>query len=240
MLVTSTSVISSQGENFGFINIKILAPRATVEARYNTRWNFTGTRIPGYRKNVCLLTKAAAQNIARVQKELELKGYSLLIFDCYRPMIAVNYFVKWANNLKKQKMKHIFYPGINKSQLVPEYISNCSSHSRGSTLDLTLIRKPKYLTKNIKHLHYKEPASDCRKTNSIETTGQVNMGTSFDCFSPLSHTFNSDVSKQHLANREILKSAMEKHGFKNYSKEWWHFTLKNEPYRNRYFNFEVY
>ncbi len=235
----STNTPSTGRARRQLINVKDFITGVIVEARYNTAWNFTGTIIPGYKENVCLLSKQAVKQLAFVQQEVSKRGYSLLIFDCYRPIKAVNHFVTWAKNYRQTKMKKIFYPTIYKSQLIPEYISNHSSHSRGSAIDLTLVHSSKKLNVKIKPLQFRESMTDCRSTRNIGRTGQLNMGTSFDCFSPLSHTFSKKISKTALKNRMILKTAMEKFGFKNYSKEWWHYTLINEPYKQQYFNFDV-
>jgi D-alanyl-D-alanine dipeptidase len=149
----------------------------------------------------------------------------------------VDQFAAWTKDAANSKMKSIYYPEEAKATLFERgYIDAKSGHSRGSTVDLTLIRKNE---KSDAPLAYKENITDCRKTNGIEKTGQLDMGTTFDCFSELANTANPGVSKEALANREILKAAMEKAGFRNYQKEWWHYTLKQEPYTKDYFDFEV-
>jgi D-alanyl-D-alanine dipeptidase len=224
-------------EVFDFVDIKTVIPDILIEARYNTDWNFIGHKIEGYRNNTCLLTKPAALKLAGVQKDVKKLGYSLLVFDCYRPQRAVNEFVVWAKDLKDTRMKIVFYPAVKKSKLVPEYIDDKSGHSRGSVVDLTLVKLGSKITKD---LQFKENMTDCRKVDGIDKTGQVNMGTSYDCFSLQAHTNNKQVSSEALKNRNILKNAMTKHGFINYPKEWWHFMLKNEPYPKQYFDLEVY
>lgn len=224
-------------DELGFVDIKTIIPNILVEARYNTNWNFMGRKVSGYKNNSCILSKAAAIKLAKVQADLNKQGYSLLVFDCYRPQRAVNEFVRWAKDISDTKMKSIFYPEVKKSKLVPEYIDDKSGHSRGSVVDLSIVKLSKYAAKN---LQFKEDLKDCRKLADIEKTGQLNMGTSFDCFSTQAHTASNKVSKEAMQNRNILKSTMLKHGFINYPKEWWHFILKEEAYPNQYFDFEVY
>ncbi len=220
---------------FGFIDIKSVSPEVKVEARYITDWNFIGRPIDGYRANRCYLTEKAAKALAQVQKEVAKAGFSLLIFDCYRPQRAVNQFVAWTKDAADAKMKSVFYPDEAKERLIQRgYIDSKSGHSRGSTVDLTLVR-----TSAENKGSFRESVADCRKTSGIEATGQVDMGTTFDCFSELAHTANPAISDEAKKRRELLKTAMEKYGFSNYPKEWWHFTLKAEPYKSDFFDFEV-
>jgi D-alanyl-D-alanine dipeptidase len=144
----------------------------------------------------------------------------------------VNDFVSWVKDGVDSPTKSFFYPAEERAALIKRgYIDDHSGHSRGSTIDLTLIRADA----SIKSFH--ESYSDCRKPSHVE--GQVDMGTSFDCFSEVAFTANSSISPEAKTNRAILRTAMEKHGFKNYPKEWWHFSLIDEPYKTNYFDFEV-
>lgn len=226
-------------EKHGFLDIKSINPNIQVEARYATDWNFIGRPIDGYKANRCYLTKKAAVALGEVQKEVEKQGYTLLVFDCYRPQRSVTQFLIWTKDVKDEKMKSIFYPDEPKSELVNRgYIDAKSGHSRGSTLDLTLIHIE--ALKNLKKpLSFKENVSDCRKSEGVKIVGQLDMGTMYDCFSTLANTANPKITSEAKKNRELLKTAMEKQGFSNYPKEWWHFTLKNEPYKNDYFDFVV-
>lgn len=219
-----------------FVDVTTLNSQILVEARYIQSWNFIGSPVEGYKSSKCYLSKAAAQALANVQKDLTKEGLSLLVFDCYRPQKAVNHFVRWSKSPQDIKMKTIFYPEEPKETLFKRgYIASRSGHSRGSTVDLTLVRLPSGERAN----SFKEDVTDCRVTKGIEKTGQLDMGTTFDCFSELSHTENPEVSEKAQKNRQVLKTFMEKHGFKNYSKEWWHYTLANEPHKNKYFDFDV-
>jgi zinc D-Ala-D-Ala dipeptidase len=220
----------------GFVSVASVNPNIAIEMRYFSEWNFLGRVVPGYRANKCILTNAAAEALSKVQTHVEKSGYSLLIFDCYRPKQSVAAFVEWANDKKDQKMKEIFYPELPKLKLLElVYISGKSGHSRASSIDLTLIKGKK----REGTLRYREAATDCTRERKNVPNGQINMGSIFDCFSNVSHTASPKVSSEARKNRLFLKSAMEKFGFYNYSKEWWHYVLKKEPQKKTYFDFPV-
>lgn len=224
----------------GFSDVSKINPRIQVEMRYFTGWNFMGRPVAGYQANKCYLTTKAAQALSRVQKTLEADGYSLLVFDCYRPQKAVDDFVAWTKDSRDQAMRDIFYPDEPKGRLVERgYIADKSGHSRGSTVDLTVIRK-KFAGDNTDgRLRFQEEAVDCRNQKKIEETGQIDMGTTFDCFSARANTNDAGVTPVMKQNRLRLMAAMEKHGFTNYAQEWWHFTLKSEPFKDKFFDFDV-
>jgi zinc D-Ala-D-Ala dipeptidase len=206
--------IGAIAQNNGFVDVKEFIPSVHLEIRYYTTDNFIGARIDGYDAPKCLLTREAAVALEKVQEELARDGQSLKIFDCYRPQRAVDHFAKWAKDLSDQKMKSKYYPATDKESLFRDgYIAAKSGHSRGSTLDLTMI--------------------DSRSNRELD------MGSDFDFFDPLSHTVNSRLGKPQQDNRMTLKSIMERNGFKNLEEEWWHFTLKNEPHPDKYFDFKV-
>jgi D-alanyl-D-alanine dipeptidase len=201
-----------------------------VDARYASEFNFLGRAVEGYKAPKCLLTKEAARALADAQKYVEPFGLSLRVFDCYRPQRSVTEFVNWVKAPGDEKMKAHFFPDEEKSQLIAHgYIDARSGHSRGSTLDLTLVKAGTPLSH--------ESQGDCRHPQLPE--GMLDMGTSFDCFSELAHTANEKVSAEARKNRLLLKAVMEKAGFVNYPKEWWHFSLKNEPYPDKFFDFPV-
>ena len=197
-----------------------------------------GRPVHGYSAAHCLLTKQAAEALAKVQAELRAQSMSLKVYDCYRPQRAVDDFVAWASDLDDLKMKDEFYPKVDKSMLFREgYIAKKSGHSRGSTVDLTVVPIPVP-----PEAPYKEgqelvacylPAGKRFEDNSVD------MGTGYDCFDPLAHTNNPEIVGVQRKNRQLLKSLMEKHGFRNARTEWWHYTLVNEPYPTRYFDFEI-
>lgn len=185
-----------------------------VQMKYFTDDNFVGEVINGYQANKCLMTEPAAIALAKAQKLANKRGFSLLVHDCYRPQRSVNHFVAWSEDINNIKTKNKYYPNLKKDQLFDlGYIARKSGHSRGSTIDLTLI--------------------------DLEDETIVEMGTIYDFLDPLSNTKNPKVSKKALENRDKLVSIMDQAGFKNYSKEWWHFTLRNEPNKKVYLDVEV-
>lgn len=197
-----------------FVSINSIIPEAIIEMRYYSTYNFVGKRINGYEENCAILTKEAALALKKVSDELIEKGYFLKIFDAYRPTSAVNHFLQWAKDINDNRMKKIFYPDFDKTTLFDQgYICSPSSHSRGSTVDITLVNK--------------------------KTGKEVDMGGFFDYFGKSSH-FNYDkITKEQYNNRLFLREIMVSHGFIPIKKEWWHFTLKDEPFPNTYFNFPV-
>jgi D-alanyl-D-alanine dipeptidase len=198
----------------GFVYVDEVIPAARFDIRYFGEYNFVGTRIDGYNAPFAILSKEAAEALKRVSDELAEKGYGILIFDAYRPQKAVNHFVTWSRDASDTRMKAEFYPEVDKSRLFElGYIASKSGHSRGSTVDLTLVR--------------------------LDTGEEIDMGGPFDFFGPVSHHGTDLVTEEQTANRNILKEAMEKHGFAAYDQEWWHYTLKPEPYPDTYFDFDV-
>jgi D-alanyl-D-alanine dipeptidase len=200
--------------NNRFVDVKEFIPSVELDIRYYTADNFVGLRIDGYDAPKCLLTREAAAALKNVQEELARNRQSVKIFDCYRPQRAVDHFIRWANDSSDQKMKSKYYPSVDKADLFKDgYLAEKSGHSRGSNLDLTII--------------------DWASHRALD------MGTDFDFFDPLSHTVNGRIGKSQQDNRIALKSVMERNGFKNLEEEWWHFTLNNEPYPDKYFDFKV-
>ncbi|CAM4092536.1 M15 family metallopeptidase [Gillisia limnaea] len=198
----------------GFVYVKEMIPDIVLEMRYAGNHNFIGKPINGYQQPKAILTTAAAEALKKVQIELENQGYCLKIFDAYRPQRAVNHFIEWARNPKDAIMKATFYPGIDKKDLFSlGYISTRSGHSRGSTVDLTLI--------------------------DANTGEEINMGGSYDFFGEISHHDSTQITLEQKEKRELLKQTMSKHGFRSYLQEWWHYTLRIEPYPDTYFDFEV-
>lgn len=198
----------------GFVDIEEVIPSVQLDIRYYSNDNFVGSRIDGYSVPKCFLTKEAAAALEGVQEELVRDGRSLKIFDCYRPQRAVDHFVRWAKDLNDTRMKSRYYPSVDKKNLFRDgYIAAQSGHSRGSTLDLIIV--------------------------DMNTDQELDMGSGFDYFDPISHTINNRITAPQQDNRIALKSVMENHGFKNLPEEWWHFTLEKEPYPDTYFDFKV-
>lgn len=193
-------------------------PGIYVELRYYTDHNFIGDRIDGYTAPRCILTQEAAKALRGVQEDLGRFALGLKIYDAYRPQRAVDHFVRWAENLGDLRMKKEFYPNVDKENLFRDgYIAKRSSHSRGSTVDLTIV------------------SLDARSPGA-----ELDMGSAFDYFGPQSWTDNVEIDPGQRANRILLQEVMKKHGFKPYDKEWWHFTLANEPYPDTYFDFPIH
>ena len=198
-----------------FVEITEIIPDAILEIRYYSTYNFVGTRIDGYLQPTALLTRQAADSLRAVSDELLAKGYRLKIYDAYRPQCAVDHFVRWAADVSDTLMKPYFYPDLDKSVLFEqEYIMEKSGHTRGSTVDLTLF--------------------------DMATEKEVDMGGTFDWFGEESHPdYTATITPEQYANRMLLRDAMVRHGFKTLDSEWWHFTLKDEPYPDTYFTFPV-
>jgi D-alanyl-D-alanine dipeptidase len=220
-----------------FVNLNTVAPEIQYDLRYFADHNFVGRRIDGYEAPVCLLTSQAAQALKSVEDRLLPMGLTLKVYDCYRPQRAVDDFARWAKDLSSTKMRTEFYPQVEKSQLFNEgYIAYRSGHSRGSTVDLTIVpagsQIPAYDQRR-KQISCTAPASQRAPDNSLD------FGTGYDCFSPLSHPDSQEVSPQQRANRLLLQSLMVQAGFKPLDTEWWHFTLAGEPYPDTYFDFPV-
>ncbi|MEN8147571.1 MAG: M15 family metallopeptidase [Campylobacterota bacterium] len=191
-----------------FTNVNEQIPSIKFDMRYNTTDNFIGGPIDGYKEPVCYLTNETALALQNVQNRLQKEGYSLKVFDCFRPQRAVDHFVRWAKEINETRMKSTYYPNVEKKDLFKEgYIAAKSGHSRGSTVDLTV--------------------------------DGLDMGTPFDFFDPRSHTNAQSVTKEQHNNRIYLKKVMEENGFKNYAEEWWHYTLKEEPFTEHYFDFVI-
>ena len=198
----------------GFVLVGEAIPDALLDIRYYTTYNFVGARIDGYEAPVAVLTREAADALKLVSDDMKQQGFRLVIYDAYRPQRAVDHFARWAEDIADTRMKAVFYPDVDKADLFEKgFIARRSGHSRGSTVDLTLLD---------------------------EATGKLlDMGGPFDFFGELSHPDYAGVTAQQHENRMLLQSAMRKRGFKPLSTEWWHFTLVDEPYPKTFFDFPV-
>lgn len=221
-----------------FVYLKDIDPSIIQDIRYATAHNFIGHPITGYEAAECILTKPAAAALAQVQKELKQSSLSLKVYDCYRPKKAVDEFIAWSKQPGLQQMKAEFYPRVNKADFFKlGYVVEKSGHTRGSTVDLTIVPLPvasqKAYTPTQNLTSCFAPYLKRFPDNTID------MGTGFDCMDELAHNDNRNISIVAWYNRIILKTLMEKYGFNPYREEWWHFTLKNEPHPDTYFNFQV-
>ncbi|WP_275315277.1 M15 family metallopeptidase [Tenacibaculum bernardetii] len=207
--------VQSQQLPKGFSYLQEIVPSIKKELRYCSDNNFVGTAINGYQENTLIITTKAAKALSKVQGELLKKELSLKVFDAYRPQTAVNHFVKWARVMNDTVMKQQYYPNVKKRQLFKKgYISSKSGHSRGSTVDLTII--------------------------DLKTNKELDMGSPYDFFGISSHILYPKLTKQQQENRQLLQTIMRKYNFRPYSKEWWHFTLRNEPFPSTYFKFPIH
>lgn len=198
----------------GFVLLADYVPDIIQEIRYYSTYNFIGDKIDGYEEPCALLTKEAARALKAVSKELIVQGYRLKVFDAYRPACAVKHFMLWGIEDEDIRMKPYFYPDLRKQELFEKgYVAKQSSHSRGSTVDLTLV--------------------------DMNTGKEVDMGSPFDLFGEKSHPDYRGITDEQYENRMILQKAMLRNGFLPLDCEWWHFTLDNEPYPDTYFEFPV-
>lgn len=198
----------------GFVYVKDVIPDMEVDLRYSTCNNFVGKPIDGYNSNTLILTASAAEALKVIHEDLQGQNLCLKIFDGYRPQRAVNHFVIWTRMLNDTVNKRLFYPEVNKRNLFTEgYIASKSGHSRGSTIDLTII--------------------------DANTGNPLDMGSPYDFFGEASWVDYTQISDKQRANRRLLQNIMIKHGFRNYPKEWWHFTLRGEPFPDTYFDFII-
>ncbi len=212
-----------------FVLLSQVAPAIEQDLRYGSRDNFLARSVAGYEQAQCWLTDRAAAALARVHRELADAGLGLKVFDCYRPQRAVDDFMRWAGGPTSPNAK-LYYPDVPQTQLIPQgYIASCSGHSRGSTVDLTIV----YRNQDVP-----EASLDLRGCAG-SGKGELNMGSGYDCFGPVSHTLGELVASEVRINRLKLRSLMEKHGFVNFAKEWWHYTLKDEPYPATWFDFPL-
>lgn len=222
----------------GFVALRDVDPTIIEEIRYVTPHNFVGEPVDGYRAPMCIVTAPAAKALHKAQRKLLRQGYSLKVYDCYRPQRAVDHFVRWAEDLDDERMKAEFYPQVDKSRLFEDgYIAEKSGHSRGSTVDLTLVKLPALPTRPYVP---GEPLTACYEAQADRfPDNSVDMGTGFDCFDTLSHTDDPRVTGEQRANRDLLRGTLGAQGFTNLPEEWWHFTYRPELFPDTYFDFPV-
>ncbi|WP_258158846.1 M15 family metallopeptidase [Rhizobium sp. TH2] len=211
MLAVQAVTVQAAELPSGFVYLSDVDAAIVQDMRYAGPDNFTHAPAPGYNAAECILTMKAAKVLAQVQKDLRSSRLGLKVWDCYRPVKAVDSFVAWAG--KGADFDKIHYPRVSRDRLIAEgYIGKRSGHSAGSTIDLTLV--------------------------SLDGS-EIDMGTGFDFFDPLAHTNSAGVSRIAKANRKLLVEAMQRRGFKNYAREWWHFSLDRQPFAGRRFDFDI-
>lgn len=209
-----SSYVISKNLPDGFVYIKDVIPDVVLDIRYAGTNNFIGEPITGYKEGRAIISEPAAEALKKVQRDLKKEGYGLKIFDAYRPQRAVNHFIKWAKDPSDTLKKQEFYPEVDKKDLFElGYIASRSGHSRGSTIDLTII--------------------------DAETNKELDMGSPYDFFGEISHHNATEITAEQKQNRELLKNLMMKYGFQPYAQEWWHYTYQPEPYPDIYFDFVV-
>ena len=197
-----------------FVVLADYVPHIVQEIRYYSTYNFIGERIDGYEEPCAILTQEAARALKAVSIEMLVQGYRLKVFDAYRPSRAVKHFVFWGIEDQDVRMKPYFYPELEKQELFSRgYVASKSSHSRGSTVDLTLL--------------------------NMATGKELDMGSPFDLFSEVSHPDYRGITQVQYENRMLLQRVMLRNGFEPIDCEWWHFTLGQEPYPDTYFDFPV-
>lgn len=213
LLLSVSSIMASAHP--GFVSLSEICPSLKINADYFTTENFTGEVIPGYKAHKAFMAKGPAEILCQVQADAEMQGLGLMVFDSYRPVKAVGFFMEWA--LRPETNPHLkekYYPSYSRSELFEKgYIAKKSSHSKGSAVDLTLLE--------------------------LKSGKVLDMGTGFDFLDELSHTESKKVSDEQRKNRLTLRKLMEDRGFKNFSQEWWHYSYRPEPYPDQYFDFDV-
>ncbi len=222
----------------GFVYLDEYAPDILQDMRYATHHNFVGRPIDGYKTGTCVLTEEAARRLVKVQEAVKRSGYSLKVYDCYRPKRAVSDFLQWSKKTDDQLMKVEFYPKTKKKDFFRKgYVAKYSGHSRGSAVDLTLVQLP---AKKQAIYQPGQTLTACYAPVGVRfQDNSIDMGTGFDCFDRRAHPKSLKVSKTAYQNRMMLRRVMGRYGFKPYRKEWWHFTLRSEPHPHQYFDFPV-
>ena len=218
----------------GFVYLTDVDPTVIESPRYYGVENFLGKPVPGYVTNRIICTEKSAQRLYLIHEDLKQQGYELVVYDGYRPQRAVDEFMRWSLDEPDQLAKAYYYPTIDKKDVFKlGYVAEKSSHSRGSTFDLTLINA----SETLKPITYATRELINGETIPFLDDNTVDMGASFDLFHEASHHGSKLVSDEALDMRNILRTTMRKYGFKDYQEEWWHYTLADEPYPDTYFDF---
>jgi D-alanyl-D-alanine dipeptidase len=221
-----------------FVRLADVDPSILQEIRYAGDHNFIGSPIAGYDAPECWLTAPTAAALVQVQEQVRAQGYTVKVYDCYRPQQAVDEFMTWAADPTATEMKDEFYPRVEKTQIIPGgYVATKSGHSRGSTVDVTLVPLPGAVSPT---WTIADGLQDCAlPADQRFPDTSIDMGSGFDCFDVASHTANPSLDPQQRANRDLLVGAMAAAGFKNLAEEWWHYTLIEEPYPDTFFGMPI-
>ncbi|MCD6055781.1 MAG: vanX [Gammaproteobacteria bacterium] len=237
-IVQSAQAAASTCLPADFVSLKKIDPTIQQDIRYAGNHNFVGRPIQGYETANCMLTRKTALALQAVQRELRQSGLGLKVYDCYRPQKAVDDFISWSRDPSQHRMKAEFYPDIDKQNFFKlGYVAAKSGHTRGSTVDLTIVALPLY-----KQAQFTQdtPLQACFNDYAHRFhDNSIDMGTGYDCMDERSHQNNHDIPLVAYYHRQLLKALMEKQGFVPYNPEWWHFTLKNEAYPDAYFNCNI-
>ncbi|MBB70829.1 MAG: peptidase M15 [Legionellales bacterium] len=219
-----------------FVYLSDMDPTIIQSTRYYTYENFTGRPVPGYQSREIVSTRAAAKALTKVNADLRRQGYQLVVYDAYRPQQAVNAFIRWSRNAADTKAKAKYYPTVNKKDVFKlGYVAQRSGHSRGSTFDLTIIP----LGESVGAVKISQRELTNGESIPFLNDNTVDMGSSFDLFNPVSYGKSRLVTKAQQQRRALLRNTMVKYGFVPYRKEWWHYTLRNEPHPKTYYDFVV-
>jgi len=219
-----------------FVFLTDVVPTIIENVRYSTDKNFLGRPIVGYTSDRIICTRATAEKLKAVSQDFAKQGYKIVVYDGYRPQRSVDEFIKWSKVIGDQDAKSYYYPTIDKKNVFKlGYVAEKSGHTRGSTLDLTIIKDDQKL----KPIVYSKRKLLNGEEIPFLNDNTVDMGSSFDLFHEVSHHDNKLIEEKYLERRNILRNTMKKHGFTDYHEEWWHYTLENEPYPDTYFNFIV-
>ena len=227
----ATSPLSAANIPKDFVYLRDVDPSIEQDMRYAGADNFTAEPVPGYDAAECVLVREVAEALKAAQATLKPMGLSLKVYDCYRPAQAVAAFVAWARKPVSPQAKLAYYPELPKSDLFPDYIATKSGHSRGATVDLTLVK--------LGSSPETDRATDSVACNAEPSGNDLDMGVGFDCFDPKANTDAPNLAPGQRRNRELLLEVMSRHGFKNYPKEIWHYTFQPEPYPDTYFDFPI-
>lgn len=220
-----------------FVYLTDISNNIIESVSYFSSHNFAGRKIPGYEAPKIICTKTAAQALSKANQHFQQLGYTIVVYDGYRPTSSVEYFNTWAKDLSDIKMKRYYYPTLEKNQILEQgYIAPIrSSHSRGSTFDLTLIENGK----TVQEPQYSSIVLKNAEVIPFLDDNTIDAGASFDLFHPVSNHGTELITQEQTQMRNLLRDVLDKYGFEPYQPEWWHYTLRDEPYPDQYFNFDI-